>query len=60
MIEQRKCRVCEILINIEWSKGRAKGGKTRCRVDSEEGILFYSGPYARVWFCNECWEQVRR
>lgn len=60
----RTCTICKIEIKVEIKKiGRPTGqGGIAQNLDSDEGVLFilsnsYKGGY---WFCNDCWEEIRK
>lgn len=61
---ERKCRVCEkkIMTKIETiARNKWNTTKNRNKVyrTSNEGVLFTLDSNC-AWFCNECWELIRK
>ena len=54
--QKRNCKICNKEINVEVRKGNHR------RCTSEEGVFFnYTNKNdIGCWFCNECWEEIRK
>ena len=57
-----KCIICEkeIKTKQETFGNRAWGGKCISRRCSDEGVFFTINENSGKWFCNSCWEEVRK
>ena len=60
-----KCRVCEKEFSVKQEhigtgKWKLGSNKNKYMTTSDEGICFYMGGPVRPWFCNSCWELIRK
>ena len=59
MPEKRGCRVCSKKIKITRERFNTTHNK-RIRT-SDEGVFFnFDEGNIGCWFCNECWEKIRK
>ncbi len=61
----RGCVVCEkkiVVVEDKMGNGGHTAHKTKMffRRTSEEGVFFCMSHNSGKWFCNKCWEQVRK
>lgn len=68
-LKTRKCRICkkkiEVKIDRMGRRGFTSKGKAHDITISEDGVFFETGKiidksHSGVWFCNDCWEEVRK
>jgi len=60
--QKRMCKVCKKEITVElnrmgYKQWVGKIGTRKRIITSVEGVYFDEG---KVWFCNGCWEEVRK
>tara|TARA_R110000824_G_scaffold43948_1_gene128296 strand:+ start:367 stop:561 length:195 start_codon:yes stop_codon:yes gene_type:complete len=59
---KRQCRICKKSIKVTEKRiGSNRFSHCSTELESEEGVHFVAETNpTHVWFCNECWEEVRK